>query len=272
MSHMELEVKVLNINKKEIEKKIFQAGGKYISSQNQFLCVYDLPYINQRFNTDLYEYNNEKLEIRKNIALNKIKNLFFEVDQLLDEKDIEFLNQKFKISNLSEIFNFAKEEIIRILNSEELKEFINKYKGTVKKWIRLRKTIDILEKGEKEKTTLTIKHVLKKDATNLQQMQETEIEVSSFEETNELLEKIGFSARSYQEKKREKYYLNNHEIDIDTWPKLNPYIEVEGKDEKDIEDILNILGYKFKDTISCTVDEIYKEKGLDINNMRELKF
>ena len=36
-------------------------------------------------------------------------------------------------------------------------------------------------------------------------MQETEIEVSSFEETNELLEKLGFSYRSYQEKRREKY-------------------------------------------------------------------
>ncbi len=51
-----------------------------------------------------------------------------------------------------------------------------------------------------------------------------------------------------------------------------PYAEIEGKDEKDIENILEILGYSFRDTISCTVDEIYKKLGLDINNMRELKF
>lgn len=103
-------------------------------------------------------------------------------------------------------------------------------------------------------------------------MQETEIEVSSFEETNELLEKLGFSHRSYQEKRREKYILNEHEIDIDTWPKLPTYFEIEGKDKNDLENILNILGYSFADTISCTVDEIYKEKGIDINNIKELKF
>ena len=38
------------------------------------------------------------------------------------------------------------------------------------------------------------------------------------------------------------------------------------------ENILNILGYSFKDTISCTVDEIYKKIGLDINNMVKLVF
>ena len=50
------------------------------------------------------------------------------------------------------------------------------------------------------------------------------------------------------------------------------YFEIEGKDKNDLENILNILGYSFADTISCTVDEIYKEKGIDINNIKELKF
>ena len=100
-------------------------------------------------------------------------------------------------------------------------------------------------------------------------MQETEIEVSSFEETNELLEKLGFSYRSYQEKRREKYILNEHEIDIDTWPKLLPYIEIEGKDKNDIEKILSILGYSFKDTISCT-DEIPTQDEEQTSNSNEL--
>ena len=100
-------------------------------------------------------------------------------------------------------------------------------------------------------------------------MQETEIEVNSFEETNELLEKLGFSYRSYQEKRREKYILNEHEIDIDTWPKLLPYIEIEGKDKNDIEKILSILGYSFKDTISCT-DEIPTQDEEQTSNSNEL--
>lgn len=272
MSNMELEVKVLNIDKKKLIDKIKELGGEYISSSNQYLCVYDLGYINQRYNSNIYELNNETIKLRKDVVLNRIKNLFKEVDQLLNDEEIKYLNRVFNINSLCEIFNMNKEKTLEILNSRELIEFIDKYKSTPKKWIRLRKTIEEMAEKQKEKTTLTIKHILKDDKSGIQQMQETEIEVNSFEETNELLEKLGFSHRSYQEKRREKYILNEHEIDIDTWPKLPTYFEIEGKDKNDLENILSILGYSFADTISCTTDEIYKEMGIDINNIKELKF
>ena len=273
MSNMELEVKVLNINKEKLISKIKELGGKYISSSQQYLRVYDLTYINQRYYSNVYELNNEKMETRKDIVLSKIKNLFQEIDQLLSDEEVKFLNQNFAVMSLSQIFTLEKKQILNILNSNELKALIDNYKATPKKWIRLRKTVEEKENKEiKEKTTLTIKHVLKNDKSNIQQMQETQIEVSSFEETNELLEKLGFSYRSYQEKKREKYIIKEHEIDIDTWPGLSPFMEIEGKNREDIENILNMLGYSFKDTISCTVDEIYQKIGIDINNMKELKF
>ena len=273
MSNMELEVKVLNINKEKLISKIKELGGKYISSSQQYLRVYDLTYINQRYYSNVYELNNEKMETRKDIVLSKIKNLFQEIDQLLSDEEVKFLNQNFAVMSLSQIFTLEKKQILNILNSNQLKALIDNYKATPKKWIRLRKTVEEKENKEiKEKTTLTIKHVLKNDKSNIQQMQETQIEVSSFEETNELLEKLGFSYRSYQEKKREKYIIKEHEIDIDTWPGLSPFMEIEGKNREDIENILNMLGYSFKDTISCTVDEIYQKIGIDINNMKELKF
>ena len=78
MSSMELEVKILNIDEEELVNKIKKAGGKYISSSQQYLRVYDLTYINQRYYSNLYELNNEKIELRKDIVLTKIKNLFQE--------------------------------------------------------------------------------------------------------------------------------------------------------------------------------------------------
>lgn len=272
MSNMELELKIQNINQEELASKIVKLGGQYISSSEQFLSVYDLPYINQRYNSSLYELNNEKIELRKEIALNKIKKLFEEIDQLINTEERSYLKRYFDIEKLSEIFNLNTDEIIKILNSSEMIDLVNNYKATPKKWIRLRKTIEKTQDKKIESVTLTVKHILKANETNIQQMQETEIKVDSFEETNELLEKIGFFHRSYQEKKREKYILNEHEIDIDTWPGIPTYFEVEGKDKKDLEEILNILGYSFDDAISCTVDEIYRKIGMDINNMSELKF
>ena len=273
MSNMELEVKIRNVNEKDLAKKIEDLGGKYISTCKQYLYVYDLMYINQRYYADLYELNHETIDLRKNINLKKIQNLFFEIDQLLTDKDAEFLQQNFHIRNLSNIFQFEPKEIEEILNDNTFKTFIDKFKMTPKKWIRLRKTVEENANSEiSETTTLTIKHILKNNTSGIQQMKETEILVNSLEEANELLENLGFSYRSYQEKRRVKYMLNHHEIDIDTWPGLPPYFEIEGKNKADLESILNLLGYSFDEAISCTVDEIYNEISIDINNMRELKF
>lgn len=273
MSNMELEMKIKNVNEKDLSEKIEKLGGKYISTSKQFLYVYDLMYINQRYLADLYEFNNETNELRKDINLKKIENLFYEIDQLLSNDDIEYLKNEFNIDSLCNIFKLQNNIIEQVLNSTTLISFLNEFKMTPKKWIRLRKTIEENTNKElKETTTLTIKHILKNDESGIQQMRETEIVVNSIEETNELLENLGFSYRSYQEKRRVKYILDEHEIDIDTWPGLPTYFEVEGKDRNDLEKILNLLGYSFEDAISCTVDEIYKEIGMDINNMKELKF
>lgn len=273
MSNMELEMKIKNVNEKELIEKIEKLGGEYISTSKQYLYVYDLMYINQRYFADLYELDNETNMLRKDINYMKIKNLFFEIDQLLEKEDIEFLKQNFNINNLSEIFNLEGERIYNLIKSKSLITFIDKFKKTPKKWIRLRKTVEEKQNKEiKETTTLTIKHILKDNKSGIQQMKETEIIVNSIEETNEVLEELGFSYRSYQEKRRIKYNLNNYEIDIDTWPGLPTYFEVEGKDKEDLEKILNLLGYSFKDAVSCTADELYQEIGIDINNTRELKF
>ena len=98
------------------------------------------------------------------------------------------------------------------------------------------------------------------------------MEVPSIKEANEFLRALAYSHKCYQEKKRISYILNNHTIDIDTWPGLSTYMEIEGENEDDINSILNLLGYSIKDTVSCTVDEVYKSIGKDILNIRELKF
>ena len=98
------------------------------------------------------------------------------------------------------------------------------------------------------------------------------MEVPSIKEANDFLKALGYSHKSYQEKRRISYVLDNHEIDIDTWPGLPTYMEIEGESEEDLNKILNLLGYSIKDTVSCTVDEIYKNLGIDSLNIRELKF
>ena len=262
MGRMELEVKVLNINEKDVIQKIENLGGKFVEKSNQYLYTYDLPTIYGRYIDILTQLNNPESEMKKEVTISKLELLFFEIDNLLNEEDKAELKEIIKINNFTEVLE--KDELIEILNRKELIKFLEKFHNNPKKWIRLRKT--------NKKTTITVKHILADNDTNIQQMMETEMEVPSIKEANEFLRALGYSHKCYQEKKRISYILNNHTIDIDTWPGLSTYMEIEGEDEEDINSILNLLGYSIKDTVSCTVDEVYKSIGKDILNIRELKF
>ena len=262
MGKMELEVKVLNINEKDIIERIENLGGKFVEKSNQYLYTYDLPTIYGRYIDILTQLNNPESEMKKEVAISKLELLFFEIDNLLNEEDKAELKDIIKVNTFTEVLE--KEDLIEVLNKKELIHFLERFHNNSKKWIRLRKT--------NKKTTITVKHILADNDTNIQQMMETEMEVPSIKEANDFLRALGYSHKCYQEKKRISYILNNHTIDIDTWPGLPTYMEVEGENEEDINSILNLLGYSMKDTVSCTVDEVYKRFGKDILNIRELKF
>ena len=232
---MELEVKILDINEKEFISKIERLGAKFKSDNKQILYTYDLQSIYGRFLDLLILINNPESKIKINTSIQKLKLLFFEIDNLLNEED-----------------------------KKELKSIIGNDNLLSNKWIRLRDT--------NGKATIAVKHILAKGDNKLQQMLETEIEVESIKKANELLEALGYSYKSYQEKRRITYILKSHEIDIDYWPGIPPYVEIEGTSESDLETFLKEIGYSIKDTVSCTADEVYRMYGKSMFDKRELKF
>lgn len=262
MKKMELEVKLLDINKDEFIEKIKKMGATLKKETKQFLYTYDLPTIYGRFIDIKTQLKDNESEIKYETALEKLKLLFFELDNLLTEENKKELQEIIDYDNLSCLC--SKDNLPSYLDNNKLEEFINKFHNNSKKWIRVRQTND--------KTTIAVKHILADNGTNLQQMLETEIEVPSIKEANNLLEALGYSYKSYQEKERITYVLDEYELDIDTWPGIPTYVEVEGKSEDDLNNILNKLGYSIKDTISCTADEVYRKYGKSMFDNRELKF
>lgn len=79
----------------------------------------------------------------------------------------------------------------------------------------------------------------------------TEIEFSTQEpeQVEKFLEHIGLVAFRHQEKKRHTFELNNVTIDIDTWPKIPTYVELEGSSENDIRTVAKKLGFDWSDAI-----------------------
>ena len=262
MKKMELEVKILDINKDEFIHKIKSMGATLKKETKQYLYTYDLPTIYGRFIDIKTQLKDNESEIKYETALEKLKLLFFELDNLLTEENKKELSEIIGEDNISCLC--TKDNLFDYLNNKKLVNFINKFHNNSKKWIRVRQTND--------KATIAVKHILADNGTGIQQMLETEIEVPNINEANNLLEALGYSYKSYQEKERITYVLDKYELDIDTWPGIPTYVEIEGKSEKDLKNILNKLGYSMKDTVSCTADEIYEKYGLSMFDHREIKF
>ena len=129
-----------------------------------------------------------------------------------------------------------------------------------KKWIRLRTNGD--------KTTLTIKNIVE---SSIDGTQELEIVVDDFDRTNLILKELGYEAFSYQENRRIQYNLNGVEIDIDSWPMIPTYLEVEGASEEAVYNVVSALGFKKEDCTSRDVDGIYLDYGHKLSDIRELK-
>lgn len=126
------------------------------------------------------------------------------------------------------------------------------------KWIRLR--------TDGKKTTIAYK--CRKD--NSMKTEEIEIEISDFETGKKILQKTGLVQNIYEENKRIEYQYQGITFDLDFWPKLKPYLEIEAETEEQVKQGVKLLGFSMKQTTTKTTQEIYKENGIDINKIKEL--
>ena len=157
----------------------------------------------------------------------------------------------------------------------DVKDFIEKMKVNnaefVGDWLQIRKCYDFtpakphswirLRTNGKE-TTLTIKEIEK---TTIDGTQELEIVVSDFEKTDEILNKLGYTARSVQENRRIRYILDGVEVDIDFWPMIPAYVEFEAETEEQIKAIFEKLELDYEKKTTLDVASIYATYGIDIN-------
>lgn len=135
-------------------------------------------------------------------------------------------------------------------------------------WIRLR--------DESEQITLTFKKRLgfkTFDGTaNDEGMEEVEIIVSEFDKTAEILLKIGLIEKHYIENRRIRYTLKRVEFDIDYYPKLKPFLEIEAKSWSEIDKAINWLGLNPKDKKIFSAYQVYKLNGIEENEYSRITF
>ncbi|KKQ27322.1 MAG: Adenylyl cyclase CyaB [Candidatus Magasanikbacteria bacterium GW2011_GWC2_37_14] len=169
----EIELKVLEINEKEIIKKILALGAKRIMKKTLF---------------------DERIFDFKNRSIKKAHNLC----RLRKEGNNTFLNFKFKGINYQTFFKVS---------------------------------------------------------------EETQVEVSDFALMEKILNGLGLFCVTKRKKTRISYRLHKVRFEIDKYPEIPTYLELEGP-EKDILSILKKLKIDIKNTTNLNAGQVFKHYGL----------
>lgn len=145
-------------------------------------------------------------------------------------------------------------------------------------WVQIRKTYDLVTPKQNswirlrtngKITTLTVKEI---NTARIDGTKEAEVVVDNFDEMDLILTKIGLKERNYQENRRHQFKFKDTEIDIDTWPLIPTYLEIEGESESKIKDVCKVLGLEYEKATTMDVTDIYnKIYGIDILKIKTLK-
>jgi len=134
-------------------------------------------------------------------------------------------------------------------------------------WVRVR------DKGDK--VTIGYKQT---DSLDIDGTKEIETTVGDFDAAVAIFTQLEIDGGSFQESKRESWRLDDVQIELDEWPWLDPYIEVEAPSEALVHSIATKLGFAMSEAVSGDVMAAYRMQyphlGLKdtVGNLAEVKF
>jgi len=132
-------------------------------------------------------------------------------------------------------------------------------------WVRVR--------DEGDKVTLSYKQL--SDRT-LHGTKEVSVIVGDFNASTEFLKSIGLESKSFQETKRESWKLGDVEIELDTWPWIPSFVEIEAANEGTLKEAAERLGLDYGKATHGSVEPayqaVYNVTDEEIDGWAEIRF
>ncbi len=177
------------------------------------------------------------------------------------EIEVKFLEVE-KSALIQKLQNLDAKDLGEELISEQI------FHDAAGEWYKQRKFARIRKTGKG--IFFTYKHVEQRTATGT-----VEIEFSIAEpgKVKSFLEALGLVMDREQEKRRHKFKLGEVIVDIDTWPKIPTYVELEGPSEEQIKEAAAKLGFDWTKGVFGTSDTVIREVyNLDLRNIPHFMF
>lgn len=173
-----------------------------------------------------------------------------EIETRIINIDPDFIRKTLKKLKAKKIK--SENQINKIFDFPDKKLFSNKG------YARIRIIHDII--NDKDYYYMTTKKLLSQEKYKI--MEEHEILIDNYEEGEKIFESLGLELYESISKYRESYQYKTTLVEIDINDKdfyPYPYIEVESKDECELQEVIELLGYTMKDTTSKTIYELKAE-------------
>jgi adenylate cyclase, class 2 len=126
-------------------------------------------------------------------------------------------------------------------------------------YLRLRDEGDRIMLAYKERQGVTAHDGSSNDSSML----EEQTEVGDFDTMAKILRHIGLKDKFYEENRRIHFELGKAEVDIDYWPLLKPYMEIEAPSWAEVERTTRQLGLDPADKKIFTTFQVYKLAGIN---------
>ena len=96
--------------------------------------------------------------------------------------------------------------------------------------------------------------------------------MSDFNKCSEIFQNIGLKAIRQIEKYRHTFELDNIIFDIDTWPKIPTYIEIEGASLGSLKNACKQLSLDWEKRFDGDAREVFKHYGHNLDNLSVVTF
>lgn len=132
-------------------------------------------------------------------------------------------------------------------------------------WVRVR--------NEADKVTMSYKQL--NDRT-LHGTKEVNLTVDNYERACSFLLAVGLVSESIQETRRESWLLGETSIEIDTWPWIPSFVEIEAKSEAEVRSTARSLGLEWERALHGSVETayqaVYDVTEAEVNGWPEMRF
>jgi adenylate cyclase class 2 len=271
----EIELKLLEVDPEEFGRRLLEVGAHYQGSELQRIFTYDFPPYWSVIPglTEILSRGSDEALVTREAAQKRLAAILVDLEDLLDAGTKDMITAGGRGMDVRSLAESWQESMTKGMDREFMGRLVEgaRHLGVnPNKWVRLR--------SGKDGATIAVKQIFGRRTLETHRehdvaaVDEVEVAVGDFEGGRALLEALGYFPKNYQEKRRTRYTFERVIVDVDQWPLIPAYVEIEAPTVEEILAVGRLIGARAEDFCSMNADDVFTHYGFNMYDYKELRF